>query len=155
MDINATEAIVTFLREVTGAMGLSLTAEVEESEAGPRINLEGEGADFLLEHRGEPLKALQHIVEVAFGRRLEGDQHVFIDCLGYRRGKEIELRQMARLLADRARQTGVDQELGPLNPYDRRIVHMAVAEQPGVATESVGDAHMKTVIISVAKPAKG
>ena len=50
----------------------------------------------------------------------------------YRKGKDIELRQMAKLLAEKVKQTGVDQQLGPLNPYERRIVHMAVAEVPGV-----------------------
>jgi spoIIIJ-associated protein len=55
---------------------------------------------------------------------------------------------MARLLAEKARETGLDQQLGPLNPYERRIVHMAVAEIPGATTESVGDAFSKTVLIS-------
>jgi spoIIIJ-associated protein len=55
---------------------------------------------------------------------------------------------MAKLLAEKARQTGIDQQLGPLNPYERRIVHMAIAEDPTVSSESIGDAFMKTVIIS-------
>jgi spoIIIJ-associated protein len=56
-----------------------------------------------------------------------------------------------KLLAEKAAQTGVDQQIGPLNPYERRIVHLAVAEFPGVATESVGDAFSKTVLISSRK----
>jgi spoIIIJ-associated protein len=43
------------------------------------------------------------------------------------------------------------QEMGPLNPYERRIVHLAIAEDPGVTSESIGDAFMKTVIISTQK----
>jgi spoIIIJ-associated protein len=74
-----------------------------------------------------------------------------IDCLGFRREKESELRQMARFLAERAKATGFEQELGPLNPYERRIVHMTVAEDPTVASHSVGDAFMKTVIIAARK----
>ena len=58
---------------------------------------------------------------------------------------------MARLLAEKVKQTGVDQQIGPLNPYERRLVHIAVAEIPGVATESVGDAFSKTVYISLRK----
>ena len=69
---------------------------------------------------------------------------MFVDALGYRKGKDIELRQMAKFLAEKAKQTGADQQLGPLNPYERRIVHLAVAEVPGVTTESVGDAFSKT-----------
>jgi spoIIIJ-associated protein len=76
---------------------------------------------------------------------------VFIDALSYRKGKDLELRQMARLLAEKVKSTGVDQQLGPLNPYERRLVHMAVAEVSGVATESIGDAFSKTVYISLRK----
>jgi spoIIIJ-associated protein len=88
---------------------------------------------------------------MAYGRSLTDDKRVFIDALAYRKGKDIELRQMARFLADKARQTGIDQQLGPLNPYERRIVHMAIAEMPGMTTESVGDAFSKTVLISLRK----
>ena len=71
--------------------------------------------------------------------------------LEYRKGKDVELRQMARLLAEKAKETGLDQQLGPLNPYERRIVHLAVANIPGAATESIGDAFSKTIIISARK----
>jgi spoIIIJ-associated protein len=76
---------------------------------------------------------------------------VFVDALGYRKGKDVELRQMAKFLASKAKETGLEQQLGPLNPYDRRIVHLAAAEVPGVATESIGDAFTKTVTISARK----
>ena len=88
---------------------------------------------------------------MAFGRSLPDDQRVFVDALAYRKGKDVELRQMAKFLAEKAKQTGVDQQLGPLNPYERRIVHIAAAEVPGVTTESVGDAFSKTVHISLRK----
>jgi spoIIIJ-associated protein len=58
---------------------------------------------------------------------------------------------MAVFLAQKAKDTGVEQQLGPLNPYERRIVHMAVAEVPGATTESIGDAFSKTVHISAKK----
>jgi spoIIIJ-associated protein len=51
-------------------------------------------------------------------------------------------------VAEKARMTGAPQELGPLNPYERRIVHMAIAEDPTVSSESIGDAFMKTVIVA-------
>jgi spoIIIJ-associated protein len=148
---DGTEPIVDFLIRVTEAMGLHTPVDVEQTADGPRINLSGEEAELLVRHRGEPLKALQHVVDMAFGRRLADDKRVFIDALAYRKGKDIELREMAKLLAEKVRQTGVDQQLGPLNPYERRIVHMAVAEVPGATTESVGDAFSKTVLISLRK----
>jgi spoIIIJ-associated protein len=148
---DATQPIVDFLARVTSALGLSTAIDVEQTPDGPRLNLSGDDAELLVRHRGEPLKALQHIVDVAFGRSTPDDKRVFVDALAYRKGKDIELRRMAKLLAEKAKETGIDQELGPLNPYERRLVHMAVAEVPGAATESIGDAFTKTVHISARK----
>ena len=133
------------------ALGIAADVHVEDSPDGPRLNLVGDDAELLVRHRGEPLKALQHVVDMSFARSLPDEKRIFVDALGYRHAKDIELRQMAKFLADKVKQTGLDQQLGPLNPYERRIVHMAVAEVPGVTTESVGDAFSKTVLISLRK----
>jgi spoIIIJ-associated protein len=146
-----TAPIVDFLNRVVQALGIKTSIEVEASADGPRLNLSGEEAELLVRHRGEPLKALQHIVDMAFGRSLPDNQRVFVDALAYRKGKDVELRHMAKLLAEKARDTGLEQQLGPLNPYERRIVHLAAAEVPGVTTESFGDAFSKTVHISARK----
>lgn len=149
MTNDTVQPIVDFLERFSAALGVNASVKVEHTADGPRLNLHGEGVDVLVRHRGEPLKALQHVVDMAFGRKLPDDQRVFVDALEYRKGKDAELRQMAKFLAEKAKQTGLDQQLGPLNPYERRIVHMAVAEIPGVTTESVGDAFSKTVLISL------
>jgi spoIIIJ-associated protein len=146
-----TQPIVEFLERVAGAYGIAATVTREDAADGPRLNFEGEEAELLARHRGEPLKALQHIVDSAFARDVRDERRVFIDALGYRKGKDIELRQMAKLLAEKVKQSGLDQQLGPLNPYERRLVHMAVAEVAGVTTESIGDAFSKTVLISLRK----
>ena len=148
---DATEPIVEFLNRVSAAFGIKTPIDVEHSPDGPRLNLSGEEAELLVRHRGEPLKALQHVVDMAFGRRLLDDRRIFVDALSYRKGKDIELGQMAKLLAQKAKDTGLDQQLGPLNPYERRIVHLAVAEIPGATSESIGDAFSKTVMISSRK----
>jgi spoIIIJ-associated protein len=145
------QQIVEFLERFTAALGVQARVTIEQRAEGPRLNIDGEEAEILVRHRGEPLKALQHVVDMAFGRRLPGDERVFVDALDYRKGKDVELRQMAKLLAEKAKQTGVDQQIGPLNPYERRLVHLAVAEVPGATTESVGDAFSKTVFISLRK----
>ena len=151
MTNQSTRPIVEFLERIIRALGINASVDVEETADGPRLNLAGEEAEVLVRHRGEPLKALQHVVDMSFGRTLPGEQRVFVDALEYRKGKDIELRKMALFLAQKAKDTGVDQQLGPLNPYERRIVHMAVAEVPGATTESVGDAFSKTVLISLRK----
>lgn len=141
--------ITDFVQTVITAMGASLTAVVEEGPDGTRINLEGEDGGVLVRRNGEGLQALQHLVATAFRRQLGDDNRIVIDCNGFRRDKDAELKQMACFYADKATSTGTRQEMGPLNPYERRIVHMAIEEHAGATSESVGDAFMKTVIISV------
>ena len=148
---DATEPIVEFLGRVTGALGLTTPIQVEQTSDGARINLSGEDVELLVRHRGEPLKALQHVVDMSFGRGAGDDKRVFVDALAYRKGKDVELKQMATLMAQKVKDSGVEQQIGPLNPYERRIVHLAVAEVPGVSSESIGDAFSKTVYISARK----
>ena len=138
----------TFVEQVLGAMGLSLAIDLEETPDNIRMNLTGEGADALLRRKGEALDALQVIVNTAFRRDARGERHYVVDALGFRKGKDEELRQMTKFLIDKARTSGTPQEIGPLNPYARRIVHMAVAEDATASSESVGDAFLKTVIIT-------
>jgi spoIIIJ-associated protein len=143
--------ITAFLQDVVTAMGLSLTARAEDAPDGTRVNLEGEDGGILVRRDAEGLQALQHLVATTFRRQLGDDNRVVVDCNGYRKDKDAELKQMALFAADKARSTGVAQEIGPLNPYERRIVHLAIAEDPAATSESIGDAFMKTVIISAKK----
>ena len=141
--------IAAFVQNVVTAMGLALTASVEETPEATRINLDGEDGGVLIRRGGEGLQALQHVVATTFRKQLGDDNRIVIDCNGFRRDKDAELRQMAQFIAGKARSSGMPQEMGPLNPYERRIVHLAIAEDPNVTSESIGDAFMKTVIISV------
>ena len=146
-----TEQITGFVQNVVNAMGLTLTPRVEETADGTHINLEGEDGGVLVRRGGEGLQALQHLVATAFRKQLGDDNSIVVDCNGFRRDKDAELKQMARFIAGKVRSSGVSQEMGPLNPYERRLVHMAVAEISGVTTESIGDAFAKTVYISLRK----
>jgi spoIIIJ-associated protein len=151
MTNDPTQPIVDFLDRFVAALGIKATVTVEETPDGPRLNLAGEEAELLVRHRGEPIKALQHVVDMSFARGFDDQRRIFVDALEYRKGKDVELRKMAVFLAQKAKDTGIEQQMGPLNPYERRIVHMAVAEVPGATTESIGDAFAKTVHISARK----
>lgn len=140
--------VIDFVTQVTGAMGLDLDVAVDETPDHIRLNLSGDGADALLRRKGEVLDALQVIVNTAFRRDTRGDRHYVVDALGFRKGKDEELRQMAQFLMDKVRASGQLQEIGPLNPYSRRIVHLTVAEDATLTSESTGDAFLKTVVIS-------
>jgi spoIIIJ-associated protein len=142
------DSVRDFMRRTLEAMGLPLEVVVVDTPDSVRVELSGEGGDHLLRRRGEALDALQQIVNTAFRRHLKDDRSFVVDCLDYRKGKDAELRQMARFMMEKAK-AGAPQEMGPLNPYARRIVHLTVAEDPAMSSESMGDAFLKTVIISV------
>ena len=142
------ERVRAFLDRTLTAMGVPLEIEIQDTADSVRIDLSGEAGDVLLRRRAEALDALQQIVNTAFRRELDDDRSFVVDCLGYRKGKDAELKQMTKFMMDKAKSSGTPQEMGPLNPYARRLVHLTVAEDPQMASESVGDAFLNTVIIS-------
>ena len=147
MDLHDT--VRDFVRRTVEALGLPLDVAIVDTPDGVRVELSGEGGEALLRRRGEALDALQQIVNTAFRRHLKDDRSFVVDCMDYRKAKDAELRQMARFMIEKAKSTGMPQEMGPLNPYSRRLVHLTVAEDPAMSSESIGDAFLKTVIISV------
>ena len=142
------ERVRDFTKATVAAMGVPLDVTVVDAGDNIRVELSGEGGDVLLQRRAEALDALQQIVNTAFRRELKDDRSFVVDCMDYRKGKDAELRQMARFTMEKAKVSG-PQEMGPLNPYSRRLVHLTVAEDPQMSSESIGDAFLKTVIISV------
>ncbi|MDQ3069335.1 MAG: KH domain-containing protein [Acidobacteriota bacterium] len=148
---------IQFLKDIASAMGVTVDVAVEESTDNVRLNMHGAGAEVLIQRKGETLDALQHIVNTAFRRDTRGqagaqpERHYVVDAIGFRKDKEAELRQMAKFLMEKAKMSGAAQEIGPLNPYHRRIVHMTVSETPGFTSESAGDAFMKSIYISATK----
>lgn len=138
----------SLVRNVLAAMDLpSLDVVVVDTPDAIRIEINGAGGEALLKRKGEALDALQQIVNTGFRRELADDRSFVVDCMDFRKAKDEELRQMTRFTIEKAKLSG-PQEMGPLNPYARRIVHLTVAEDPSMTSESIGDAFMKTVIIS-------
>lgn len=149
MSADLDKRVTDFVHQVVSAMGLSVSTDLEETPDNLRLNLSGDDAEVLLRRQGEALDALQVIVNTAFRRDERGDRHYVIDALEFRKGKDVELRQMTKVLMEKAHQTGTPQQIGPLNPYARRLVHLAVADDVMLTSESTGDAFLKTVVISV------
>ncbi len=145
--MNVQEKAGGLVRNVLTAMGLSLDVQVLDTPDAIRVEISGDGGEVLLKRKGEALDALQQIVNTGFRRELDDDRSFVVDCMGYRRGKDDELKQIARFTTEKAKLSG-PQEMGPLNPYSRRLVHLTVAEDPSMSSESIGDAFLKTVIIS-------
>ncbi len=142
------EEIAGFVRDVVAAMGIDVTVTSQASDDGVRVDIDGEQGELLVRRKGEALDALQHLVNSIWRDQTGRDGRIVVDCLGFRKGKDAELRQMARFLIEKAKTTRQAQEIGPLNSYARRLVHMEVSLDPDVTSESQGDGMVKTVIIA-------
>ena len=141
------ESVRDLVDQMLDHLGWDLGVEVDGADADTLvIELFGEDREILLRNRAEVLEVFQYLTNRIFGRELS-DRRIVVDCEGFRDRKEAELKEIAARVSERVLRTGQEEELGRMNPYERRIVHLAVAELDGVTTESEGDGVMKRVII--------
>lgn len=142
------EQIGEFVRNVVTAMGIAVTVTSEVTPDGVRVDISGEEGELLVRRKGEALDALQHLVTSIWRDQTGRDGRIVVDCLDFRKGKDAELRQLAKFMIEKAKMTRVAQEMGPLNSYSRRLVHLEVSLDAAVTSESQGDGLVKTILIS-------
>ena len=116
------------------------------------VDFSGADADLLVEKNGTLLDSLEYLVLKAV--RLEEDLYtkVTFDCRGWRRLRAEELKLMAQVAAERVVETGEPFALNPMSPRERRLVHLALRDQPQVRTESEGTGPERKVVILPASP---
>jgi len=137
----------TVLTEMLGLMGLAGTVEVASGGETARLNVKGDDLGALIGRRGEKLASLQHIVNLIVGRR-EGQHHrIAIDVENYRGRREEQLRDVADRAAKRVVQSGKIIQLEAMPAVERRIVHMALLENPKVRTQSVGVEPNRRIVV--------
>jgi spoIIIJ-associated protein len=150
------EAGVGVLRDLLALMGVEAEVALDASPRQEGIEVLGPDLGALIGRGGENLVALQQITSAITSRRVGRTVHVPLDIEGYRRRREEQLREIARRVASRVKASGQAVTLEPMLAYERRIVHLAVQEQPGIKTESVGmDPNRRVVISSTAAGARG
>lgn len=158
------DALRRFLEEIIRTSGLELKttvhflapdASAEEGEAEVAADVDGKDREILLERGAEVLKAFEHLALRAL--RLEPGLHekIHVDCGSYRALRFEELRMTARTAAERVQSSRQPFRLNPMSSRERRIVHLALKNMPGVRTESVGFGEQRQVVIQPAesKPA--
>jgi len=138
-------AIAGLVRALGDAAGLPMAVELQPGPDTALVRITG-GDDFLLQDDAEPLQALEHLLQRALGDRVEG--RLVVDVAGYRGAREARLQAQARAWAEEVRRTGRPHETPPMNAYDRRLVHLALGEEPGVRTFSVGEGAGRRVTIA-------
>lgn len=136
---NTCDSAGNFLRSIFEATGLNLEVTVKESPGECLLDLSGPDTELLQAESGELLQALQHLVTQAYGRKLAEGQRLFCDVEGFRATREAELRAMANHAAERVRTSGIPFVFGEMNSNERRIIHLTLAEQEDIYTESIGD----------------
>src|SRR5438093_1048257 len=148
-------AAVTVLRDLLELMGVEAEVTMDDRPRHEGIEVLGADLGALIGRGGENLVALQQITSAITSRRVGRTVHVPLDIEGYRRRREEQLREIARRVAARVRTSGQAVTLEPMLAYERRIVHLAVQDTPGVKTESVGvDPNRRVVIRSTAPGAR-
>lgn len=133
--------IQAFVDTMTEAAGFELTAVVEAyGEPGDyRVVLAGDDRGLLLSRGAELLDAIEYVTNRAFGKQMKHDAKIVFDCGNYRKMREQELRLMAVKAAERVRDTRQPFTFEAMSPSERRIIHVALADDATVHTESVGD----------------
>jgi spoIIIJ-associated protein len=147
------DAAVAVVRELLEHMDLASdvqvdSAEIEEGLPTVELSIHGEYGGILIGRRGETLSALQFLVGLLTSRRAERRVRVVLDAEGYRERRARLLRDIALRAADRAQRYRQPIFLDPMVPAERRIVHMTLADHPGVSTHSVGEGDSRRVVVS-------
>lgn len=139
------------LEELMAQLGFDVTVEVESGESS-RLNVVGgsdekEALGALIGRKGERLSALQHLVNLMLSKRMGAWTRVLVDVEDYRGRRERQLRDIATRAAARVVETGKMLQLEPMPALERRWVHIALRDHPGVATQSIGEEPNRRIVV--------
>ncbi|HLX07202.1 MAG TPA: R3H domain-containing nucleic acid-binding protein [Thermoanaerobaculia bacterium] len=127
--------------------GLNLTPRIYQGEERLEIDLQGTDTDWCFADDGELLMAIEHLLPRII-RSISGEAVLCrVDCDNFHEIREERLRSLAQKVADEVRQRGRPRTLVPMNPADRRIVHVTLADDPAVVTESEGEGYFKRITV--------
>jgi len=136
------------LEKILSLIPIEAAVEAERLDEG-RINLtiNGDRSGLLIGRKGKTLDALQFIVNKIVNKALDKKVDVVIDSEDYRRRREESLTQLANKMGDKVRKAKKALTTAPMNPHDRRIVHLTLKDDPDLETRSRGEGLLKRVVI--------
>lgn len=153
-NFNPEKEAETFLKEVFLSMGLIVKIKTEQKDKHLYIDLTGDDMGILIGKRGQTLDALQYLVNLVVNKKSPYYISVMLDTENYRQRRKETLESLAFNLAKKVKHTKRNVVLEPMNPYERRIIHSAVAKVEGVNSKSVGEEPYRKVVISPDHPKK-
>lgn len=121
--------------------------EISEKEDIITINLKTDNPALLIGYHGETLASFQFILSIMVYKKLGGWVRIMVDVADYRQRRQMTLEQMALSVAQRVKFSGEQHFLPPMSPSERRIIHLALANQPEVETVSEGEGYQRRVVI--------
>lgn len=139
-----------FVDELLAKMGIDATAEPILVNDHMYVDIVGDDEDdmaLLIGRHGATLDAIQELTRMVVGRRLDERCRIMVDVEDYRKRREDRLVERAQQVARKVLETGSDEVLDPMNPYERKLVHDAVAELGGLETSSQGEEPNRSVVI--------
>ncbi|MBC8647780.1 MAG: hypothetical protein H7X85_11490 [Thermoanaerobaculia bacterium] len=148
-DADAFAAAETTLTELLSAAGFLVEIRRQASEEEMVFELIGDDVEPLLANRGEGLSGLEVLTGRIASKRLGRPVHPRLDAEGFRAHQKESLEELALKSAEEAKRTRHPQLLPPLSPGERRLVHLALAEDPEVETESEGEGFLKRVAVKL------
>ena len=139
-----------FLRNITEKLGMDteFDASFDEEEKKMNIELKGEGLGLLIGRRGETLDAIQYLTNIFVNKGSDDYIKVTIDAENYRERREDALVTLAKRTAQKATKYKKNMIIEPKNPYERRIIHEALQDYPGVTTYSIGEEPNRKVVVA-------
>ena len=135
------------VRAIAEAAGLEVGAEIEEAPDTLTVRIEGKDVAFFLDDDADVLEGLDHLLQRMYQRVLD-PRRLVVTCEGYRVERDEGLRRTAQELAEAVRRDGVPRTTRALNSYERRVVHVALAAEPGIRTYSVGEEGNRRVTVA-------
>lgn len=135
------------LRQILGRIPLEATVNAEQSDGKITLLIEGDRSGLLIGRKGKTLDALQFIVNKIVNKALDSKVSIVVDSENYRKRREEILTQMAIRMGDKAKRIKKPVTTSPLNPHERRVIHLALKEDEGLDTKSRGEGLMKRVVI--------
>ncbi len=141
------DAAVKGMELLLRVAGLELTARILQGDDRLEVDLSGADVDWCFADDGEFVVSVEHLLPRLI-RSLSGEAPlVRVDCDNFQEIREERLRSLAQQVAEEVRRLRRPRTLEPMNPADRRIIHVTLADDPGVESESSGDGYFKRVTI--------